>query len=107
MRLTTQQLQQLKKMREFREVSPTIARYIRLGWRAYAYLLVVGAAGIIFFLWAGWPAASTFFAGMVLATFLRDLGWYRRMVNSWPLVHEITNWQRVDEILNQFHTPAA
>ena len=107
MQLTTEHFRQLRKMREFHKKSPTILAYIKSGWRAYAYLLTVGAIGIAFFLWRGWPVASAFFAGLVLATFLRDLGWYRRMVSSWPLHQEVTNWDRVDELLKQSHTPAA
>ena len=107
MQLTHVQLRQLQKMHEFRTVPPTIGSYIKLGWRAQLLVLLIGAIGIFLFLWAGWPLASGFFAGMVVATYARDIGWYRRMVQSWPLMREITDWNRVDELLSQSHGSAA
>ena len=106
MQLAAKQRQQLQKTREFRQKPLTILNYIRSGWHVYAFQIGVGAFAIGFYLWGGWPIASGFFAGMVLATFLRDVGWFRRIVGSWPLTREITDWERVDELLTQSNTPA-
>lgn len=107
MQLTVAQLRQLQKMQEYRATPPTIRTHVASNWRPYLYLLIVGGIGIAFFLWAGWPVASALFAGMVFATFVRDLGWFRRMIQSWPLLQEITDWNKVDELIKQRHGPAA
>lgn len=106
MQLTTQQRRQLVKLREFRTSPPTISTYVRDGWRASIYIIIVGSIGIAFFLWAGWPVASGLFGGMVLATLVRDIGWYRRIVKSWPLQREITDWTRVEQLLESLDGPA-
>jgi hypothetical protein len=86
---------------------PTILSYARSGWRALLYVPAVGAIGIAFSSWRGWPAATGIFVGMIIATVARDLGWCRRIVQSWPLTREITNWNRVDELLARSDGPAA
>ena len=101
MRLSSQQRRQLQKLREFRESPPTVSALFRDGWRAYLYVTIVGLIGVAFFLWGGWPIASGFFAGMILATVIRDVGWYRRLVRSWPMQREITDWNRVERLLEQ------
>jgi hypothetical protein len=107
MQLTTRQRQQLLKLREFHTTPPTISTYVRDGRRASIHIVIVGSIGIGFFLWAGWPVASGFFGGMVLATLVRDVGWYRRIVKSWPLQREVTDWKRVEQLLESSDGPAA
>src|SRR5215207_5946886 len=101
MQLTSRQRRQLQKLHDYRRVPPTVTSLLRDGWRAYLYVTIVGLVGVGFFLWAGWPIASGLFAGMILATVLRDLGWYRRLVHSWPLQLEITDWKRVEQLLER------
>jgi hypothetical protein len=107
MQLSYQQRRQLQKLRDYRRSPPTIPGLLRDGWRAYLYVTTVGLIGIVFFLWGGWPFASGFFAGMVLATIARDVGWYRRMVQSWLLQAEVTDWRRVEELLERKDGSAA
>jgi hypothetical protein len=97
--LTDRQAKQLRVAHGFRTSSPTLLWYIKSHWRAYLYLICVGALAIGFFAWADWPTASAFSAGLVLATLWRDIRWYNQFVEGWPLTNEITNWDRVDELL--------
>lgn len=101
MQLNSHQRRQLQKMRDYRRTPPTVSALLRGGWRAYLYVAIVGLIGVGFFYWGGWPMASGLFAGMILATIIRDIGWYRRLVQSWPLQAEITDWQRVEQLLEQ------
>jgi len=99
MELSAKQVRQLRKTREFRHRAPTVGGYFRSSYKGYLFITLVSGFGIVFFVWAGWPSASSLFAGLLLATVLRDLGWYSRIVRSWPLTREITDWERVDELL--------
>lgn len=100
MQISPDQHRRLQKLQHYRQAPPTIPGFLRDGWRAYLYVSVVGLVGFGYFLWFGWQFASGLFAGMVLATVVRDLGWYRRIARAWPLQAEITNWQRVEQLLN-------
>ena len=99
MQLTIRQVRQPRMSRACRDKPPTVLWYVRRSWRAYLLLGCVCGGGIAFFLWGGWPIASGFFAGFLLAAVARDLRWYSQFVQSWPLSNEITNWNRVDELL--------
>lgn len=103
--LTDRQARQLRAASSFRASPPTLLWYLRSSWHIYLFLTVVGGFGFGFSAWIGRPVASGFFAGIVLATFLRDLGWYSRFVKGWPLSNEITNWDRVDELLSSAPPP--
>lgn len=107
MQLNSRQLRQLQKLRDYRRTPPTVAALLRSGWRAYLYLTTVGLVGVGVFHWGRWPMASGLFAGMVLATFIRDMGWYRRQVQFWPLQEEITDWPRVEQLLGHLDETAA
>ena len=107
MQLTPQQRRQLLKLHDFQQTPPTVSALLRDSWRAYLYITAVGLVGVCFFLWGGWPIASGIFAGMVLATIVRDIGWFRRLVQTWPLQREVTNWNRVKQLLEQAGGSAA
>ena len=99
MQLTDKQIKQLQMSRALRGRAPTLGWYLLTAWRTYLLILLAGVAAICFYLWAGWPYMATFFAGLLIATLLRDLKWYRQFANGWPLSDAITNWERVDELL--------
>jgi hypothetical protein len=106
MRVSAEQLRYLRRIRELKDRPPTVAGYFRSAWKIYLFLVLVGGVGIGFFVWAGWPGASGLFAGLVSATILRDFRWYRHIVQSWHLTIEITDWKRVDELLDSARAPA-
>lgn len=107
MQLTSQHRRQLAKLRDFQQTPPTVSSLLRTNWHAYLYVSTIGLIGIGFSLWRGWPIASGFFAGMVLATIIRDIGWYHRLVQTWPLQREVTDWNRVTQLLEQSDGSAA
>jgi hypothetical protein len=106
MQLTTHQIRQLQLTRRLRDEPPTVSGFFWSGRWRYVYLVALGAIATAFFVWGGWPIVGGFFAGLVLANFQCDLRWYREFVRTWPMSREITNWQRVDDLLNQVQTPA-
>ena len=106
MQLTKKQLEQLRLALKFRESPPTVLAYLRLSLRVYLYLLVVGGAGIAFFLWGGWPIVSAFLAGLVVATVARDVRLFRQLVRNWQLSCEVTDWERVEQLVAEHRAPA-
>lgn len=101
MKLSTSQLKQLRALRAQRESSPTILGYLKATWRATALLstLCISAAAIYY--WAGWFLPGGFFVGVLFGVLVRDAGWYRRLVRNWPVSKEITDWSRVDELIDR------
>jgi len=106
MELTPKQIRQLQKLQQFRNSSPTVGEYFLMAWKVYFVIIVVGCIGIVFSFEEDWPAASGLFAGLVLMTLQRDFRWYKHIVRSWPLTKEITDWERVDELLKSTQTPS-
>jgi hypothetical protein len=100
MQLTDKQLTQLRLLRELREHPPTLAWYLRRNGWIYLLMVVLGTATTGLFALAGLVPAATFFAGFVAATLLRDLKWFRQFVKGWPLSRAITDWERVDALLD-------
>ena len=102
--LSKRQIKQLQMAKKHKDSPPGVSMYFRSNWRTYLVLVVVGVASTVFFSWGGWPVASGFFAGLFIAMIARDLRWFEAMVKGWPLQREITNWERVDELLQHDKT---
>jgi len=98
--LTSAQKRQLHTTLKFRTQPPTVWWFFRASWRVYAYLGILGGIGIPALLWAGLPLASAFLAGVLISAVVRDLKFFGRFVAGWPLSNEITDWNRVNELLN-------
>jgi len=101
MNLTPAQKRQLETTLRFRTQPPTLWWFVRASWHVYAYFAILGAIGIPAFLWAGWPLVSAFIAGAIFSAVVRDLKFFRRFVDGWPLSNEITNWDKVNALLNR------
>lgn len=99
MNLTPAQLKQLRMIQGFRVKPPTVGWYFRVNWRLYAYIGALCAGAVLLLAWGGMSILSGFFAGFLLALVLRDFRFFSLFVNSWPLSREITDWQRVDELV--------
>ena len=106
MQLTLKQVQKLKLSRELKASAPTFATLFRMAWRHYLVLTLVFLGVIAYFLVAGENSVAIFFGGMFIATFLRDIKWNNQFVRDWPLSNEITNWDRVDQLLTQVEKAA-
>jgi hypothetical protein len=72
----------------------SVLRSFALSW----VVLALMAAATTWFIWAGWPAVAWLCIGICLGAFLRDIGRIRLLFRSWPLLHAILNWERVQEL---------
>lgn len=107
MKLTKEQLNQLRATRQLRERSPTLPGLYSRSWKTYVLNILISGVGIGFFLLGGWPSASMLIGGMLLGILVRDHRWYNLLIRSWPLTREITNWDLVDELLKEIEESAA
>jgi hypothetical protein len=104
MNLTARQRDRLVSYCMWHEKAPTRAdllRRIMPGLLAYGLLIVIAATGIVFGLLIGEAVITTlsvlllgYFAGLASATTAHVLV----SIEMWPLVEEITNWDRVSEL---------
>lgn len=72
--------------------------YLRANALRWLLLLAIAAgAGWVAFHVAPWVAAL--YAGMCLGAFLRDVGRLLQSRRLWPLVEDITDWRRVEQLI--------
>jgi hypothetical protein len=99
MKLTAYQLKALQATFQARDSGPTVTDQFVRGWKTYFALIIVGGALSAFYWWGGWPVASVFIVGFCTGALWRDITWARLRVRLWPLSKEITNWERVSDLL--------
>jgi len=70
-----------------------------LAWRGHLILIVYFTflASIAFV--AGIPAVGFVSIGVGIGVLSRDLGLFRRFVQVWPVLSQVFNWQKIDELL--------
>ena len=98
MKLTKVQLKTLQFFQRFRTESPTIGRWLSFNWFAWLPLLGIGVFGVLLTFVPG-TVFGWLVIGMAAGAFFRDIGRARSMSQVWPIYREITNWQKVTELL--------
>jgi hypothetical protein len=101
MNLTAIDRQQLRMVRDFRDAPPTVLHYVKTNWKSTLLIGVLCTVAAVVYYRGGWPVVSGFFVGTLFGVITRDAGWYRKLVRSWPLSREITDWSRVDELIER------
>ena len=100
MKPTKYQRKLLRFYAEFENKSLTVGSVLRrflLSW----LLLVVLAGASSFYLWAGWPTFFWLFAGVCAGAWLRDIGRILVTLRTWRIIKEITDWEKVRQLLEQ------
>ena len=96
--LTQVQVRTLGLYLHFRTVNPTILRLFGYNTKLYLILLVLSSivtALVWFFVQS---AVGCLFITFILGAIVRDIGHFRRTVRNWPLVREITDWEKAEEL---------
>ena len=106
MKLTKIQLRLLRQYEKFRAGSPTVSGIIRACWLSWLFLLGGAAFGFWVTTAAGMSAVGWFTIGMCAGAFLRDIGRFRVLFRTWPVLREVISWERVRELI-QTHDNAA
>jgi len=97
MKLTKIHRKLLKFYTQHQTTPPTVSSVVR----AYALpwtLLAAMASASTWFIWAGWPVVAWLLIGVCAGAFLRDIGRIRILFQSWPLLHAVLDWERVQEL---------
>ena len=98
MKLTKRQLKLLKFYAKYQTKPLTLFSIIRPFWIMWLLLLIPLAAGC-WCIWAGWPAIGWVLIGASIGAFLRDLNRILSLFCTWPVLHEIINWERLEELI--------
>jgi hypothetical protein len=104
MKLTKIQLKTLQFFYRFRDETPTIGRWLSFNWFAWLPLLAIGLFGVLLTFVSG-VVFGWLVIGIAAGAFCRDIGRARSMKQVWPIYREITNWQRVTELLEADNKP--
>jgi len=96
--MTPLQRRNLQLYLRFREHSPTVSALLWANRRNYLILLsALGGLGGFFYLAVGGVSAS-FFAVAFVISVLRDIGHYRRSIDIWPVLRQVLDWNKIDQL---------
>jgi hypothetical protein len=96
--LNRMQRRQVAWLLHFRDKPVSIASLAWYNRRTYAILGVVAVlTGALEYWGFGWLGAA-FVAVAFGAVFLRDIGFYRRSKNTWPIFREVIAWEKVEQL---------
>jgi mycoredoxin len=100
MNLSRPQAAALRRLRQYRDRPPTLRERLRLTAILVVPLLLLAAVAGYLMLWLKLPiGAVLLLAGVLVGFVLREIAQQRFFVAQWPLNREITNWDKVDELL--------
>lgn len=101
MQLTTLQVKLLNRYRQWRQNPPTVFSLLCLEWKAelmlVGYCLLAGA----YCYWAEMQVTLYLVCGAMFGALTRDIGLFRRTTQIWPMLSEVIDWNRVDQVLDQ------
>jgi glutaredoxin len=90
----------LRRLRRYRDRPPSLGERLKLTAALVVPVLLLGAVAGYLMLLLKLPAgALLLLAGVLVGFVLREIAHQRFFVAQWPLNREITNWERVDELL--------
>lgn len=72
---------------------------VRLCLRSWLALLLCVGLGLWMITKLGMIEVGCVLIGMAIGAFLRDIGRYRVAIATWPVIEDITIWERVHSIL--------
>lgn len=99
MNLSQLQRGALQQFKRYRGVRPNLISLLAQHWKIYVLLIAFALVG-------GWLLSSLGFinlvylaAGLIGGAITRDIGLYRRFVETWPVTDSLLNWERLDDLL--------
>ena len=107
MKLTANQLSSLKLLLQHRSRPLTLMDIMKGSWRKYilavAFFIVAIAACLI----SGSVVFGVLLGGYLTGMVTRDFQWMRNQMEVLPLTSEITNWERVEQLIHEHEQPKA
>jgi len=93
--------QRLLSMRD--KGSYRFGAFLKLNAWRYLFQVAVHSVLLAILALAGlWPV-FIFLLGLVLGSFLRDVGWVRSTRRMWPFTVKVTNWDVVERLAAEKH----
>jgi len=100
MTLTPVQTASLKRLQHYRANPPTLRDRLRLSAGFMILLLLPMLLAGVLMIWLKLPVGLFLLAGLYVGAVAHDVGAQGRFVSYWPLGREITDWNRVDQLLS-------
>jgi glutaredoxin len=100
MKLTTLEAAVLERLRKYRTNDPTLGERLRLGLAWMLVLLTLCVALAVLLARVDIPGIVFLPIGFFLGVAGREIGSQRRFIKWWPINREITDWNRVEQLLN-------
>ena len=104
MELTKKQLRSLSLANSYRDSPPTLLDLVKINFSSlFISIVVFGGIAVIFF-FVNLEFVGLFLIGYLFGILRRDFQAITGSIRFWHVAKEITNWQRLDEILNENKT---
>lgn len=104
MKLTKYQLKVLHVWLRYYHFGYSFDQWFR-GYRKMMLILIILLAISIFLIWAGAPAFGWGYLGLCLGTVLRDITYFRLGRRTWPVMMDIINWDRAQQLVDAHNPP--
>jgi hypothetical protein len=104
MKLTKSQLKFLRAWLLFYHSGFTFGQWFRLNWKVLLFLAVLLVCSAL--LITAIPLVGGILFGFYLGTALRDITYFRIARRRWPVVLDIVNWDRVQQLVDAHDKPA-
>lgn len=99
MKLTRIQKKFVNIVSRRRGTQVTLARKLLVRSRRWILLGVLSGGAAFCFWQLGLPSLSFIFTGFWLGGVLADFGWMLTGHRLWPVIQEITDWNKVDQLV--------
>ena len=99
--LNRMQRRQIAWLLHFKDKPVSISSLVWYNRRIYAILGVAAALTAALEYWGFGYLGAAFVAVAFGAMLLRDIAFYRRSKNTWPILREVIAWEKVEQLAKQ------
>ncbi len=90
----------LRYYQGYRDKPPTLWSLWEQSSKNHAILFMVVSLGSIYLYLDVSRAVGLFFAGIGVGAILRDIGRFRAFARIWPVLAQILDWKKIDDLLD-------
>jgi hypothetical protein len=106
MKLTHFQYEVLKNWQRYHRAGYGLGQWVRSRWKQWLIFSAFGAWSYYFLVVVA-PAIGWLYFGLVFGVFFRDISHYRDSRRIWPLTNQVTDWNRVQELVETYESELA
>ena len=101
MALTKLQRIVLHRYQGYRSRPPTFLGLLQQSWQVEAILIAASAIGVWYTYRSHLYGTAYFIGGLLLGALARDVGTFRRVLQAWPALSQVLDWQRMEQVLGE------